>query len=332
MSEFHIDKTKSIKEFVDLRLYTFLKGEWYEVQQKTSDEEKIPRPPREVFEFGDTTTTEHLVHGTPQPLPYITHYSYPTEEEGGGMFVHYLDFKFPRKGFPFPEACQANNIAKRILIGQIRWLAKNPLALTSLLRRKNLNSWLQEVGSAADVSLGQYHLKEFRYQKSIRELRKFIAVFLKEIGGINEEVYLQFAKIVSSMFEWDDAYLLPLQDLFSETTKEKLNKNPAQELSRLFKLFKERDPRPKMQNTIGSSVKLLSLAFLYPGIKRAFRKALGEVNFENLQMDEGDKYWALRWMHYNAGGIDFDTRIKKFMEVHEGKHPRMVILTHNGDK
>ena len=327
--EFQIQKEKPVKEFVDLRLYTQLKGEWYEVQQRPSAEEKIPRPPGDVFEGGDETVTEHLVHGTPQPLPYITRYEYPTEAEGGGMFVHYLDFKYPRRGFPFPEAVQVNNIAKRLLIGRIRELSKNPLALLSLIRRKNLNKFLNEMGSAMTVAFGQYKLKEFRCQKPVRELRKFLNVFLEEIGGISKEASEQFSKYVSFLFEWDDAYLLILQDLLSETTEEKLSKSPAKELARLLKLFKERDPRPKMQDTMGSSGKLLSLAFFYPGVKLAFRKALKAIEFEKLQMDDGDKYWALRWLYYNSGGVSFDDRIKKFMEIHEGVHPRMTMLVHN---
>lgn len=329
--EFTVNFKSAITDFVDLRLYTHKEGKWYEVLQRPSLEENIPRPPRDVFGSGDVTVTEHLIHGTPQPMPFITKYEYPEEKDGGGMFVHYLDFKYPRKGFPFPEACQANNIAKRLLIGQIRWLAKNPLALSSLLWKSNLEKWLKEVSSAANVSLAQFRLQDFRYQKCCREVRKFIKNFLEGMkieAGVCEE----FSQVIASMLEWDDAYTVILKDLASETSKEALMKNPAKELDRLLKLFKERDSRAKMHETIGSPIRILKLAFLYPKIKKAFIKALESVTFENLQMDAGDKYWGLVWITYDVGGKSFEERSREFMAIHNGIYPRMTVLTHNADK
>ena len=329
--EFLLDFKQPVKEFVDLRLYTYKQGQWYEVRQRPSPEEHVPKPPREVFSDGDVTALEHIIHGTPQPLPFIIRYEYPKEEDGGGIFVHYLDFKYPRKGFPFPEAAQANNIAKRLLIGQIRWLAKNHLALISLLWKSNLNKWLREVSSSANVTLDRFHLQDFRYQKCCREIRKFIEEFLKGIG-ISMGPSSEFAKVIATMLENDDAYTTIIKDLASETSKKTLIKNPTKELDRLFKLFKERDSRPKMHETIGGPIKILRLAFLYPKFKRAFISALEKINFENLQMDDGDRYWALTWMTYNAMGLSFDERRKKFMEIHGGVHPRMTILKHDGDE
>lgn len=335
--DFILDHTKPVKEFVDLRLYTYKGGQWYEVQQRQSPEEKIPRPPRDIFKEGDLTVTEHLIHGTPQPLPYITEFEYPTKEkpakngDTGGIYVHYLDFKYPRSGFPFPEAVQAANIAKRLLIGQIRWLAKNPLALVSLLRKKNLSNWIQVLGSAGNICLLQFYLQDFRYQKVCRELRKFIAKFLKEIGVDNGPAE-EFSQVMISFFEFDDAYTTILKDLASETSKQALLDNPARELRRLLVLFKQRDARPKMHETAGSVVKLFRLAFLHPRLKRAFKKALEEINFDNVQMDESDRYNALRWLTYNTEGIPFEERIKKFMDIHEGIHPRMMVLQHDADK
>ena len=187
------------------------------------------------------------------------------------------------------------------------------------------------MSSAANISVAQFHLKDFRYQKFCREVRKFIGEFLKEIG-IDAEIGEEFSEIMASLLEWDDAYPTILKDLASETSKEALMKNPAKELDRLLKLFKERDLRPKMHETIGTPIKILKLAFLYPGIKKAFLKALETIDFVNLQMDDGDRYWSLRWLTYNAMGLSIDERMKKFMDIHEGKHPRMAMLIHNADK
>ena len=331
--DFIVAKHKPITEFIDLRVYTPLNGEWFEVHQRDT-EGNIPKPSREIFKNKDITTTEHLIHGTPQPLPYIKNIEYPTKEkpayngDEGGIYVHYLDFKHPRKGFPFPEAVMDNNIAKRLLIGQIRWLAKNPIAAVSLLIKSNFIKWLQEMSSAADTTLNQFYLEDNRYNKTCREIKKFVAVFLQEIG-VPKSVAIEFSRVIATTVEYDDFYCLLIQDLMSETSIEALIKNPGKELGRLLNILKERDARPKIHDMAQSQVKLLKLAFYYPGIKKAFRKALEAVNFKNLQLDEGDRYNVLRQVNYNFTGISFEDRIKKFMEIHEGVHPRMTILERN---
>ena len=162
-------------------------------------------------------------------------------------------------------------------------------------------------------------------------MRKVVGIFLKEVG-ISKEVSEGFARAFASLFEWDDIYLIILQDLASETSAEKLIKNPGKEISRLLNLFKERDARDKMHDTFSSSAKLLKLAFLYPKLKRAFIKAIKEIEFKNLQMDDGDRYWALRLIHYNAMGRTFEDRTGEFMKIHNGVHPRMLLLQHDADR
>ena len=259
MPQFQVNKEQPIKDFIDMRLYTHIKGKWYEVRQRPTIEEGIPKPDRSIFKSGNVNTLEHLIHGSPQPMPFITEIEYPTKEkpakngDEGGIYVHYQDFKHPRKGFPFPEVVQANNVVKRLITGQIRLLVKNPIAALSLVKKSNLERWLNELIQACEVSLKPYYLADDRYNKTCREVRVFVKTFFEEIGiQISSELGYLFANLL----EWDDAYSLILQDIMSETTKEALLKNPAKEFNRLLDILKEREDRQKIQEMAGGQIKL----------------------------------------------------------------------------
>lgn len=312
---------------------------------------QIPRPGREAFEGGSISTTEHLTK-SPAPVyvldeavnpvlkdnkgniypcgcdfaenPHMPHpgIMYPKE---GGMFVYLKGLKYPTSGFPFPEACQAVNNVKRVLIGQLRFLAANPLGALPFLRRKNLSSWLREFVTVADSILSQFYLQDKRYSRACRQIRRFTESFLKKIH-IDDGVAESFAKNFAMMFEFDNAYLFRVQDLANETTKERLLKNPIKEFKFMLDLLGERDPRITMKERFGSAVKLLRLAFFVPGIKKAFKEALKEIDFTKIQMDEADRYHVLRWDKYDFFGQSFKERSQKFLAIHEGVAPKCYIM------
>mgnify|MGYP001592421835 CR=1 FL=1 len=280
---------------------------------------RIPYPPVEVFKNRMPSVIQHLTR-TPQVLPIISKIEYPPE---GGMYVYYKDIPYPRKGFPFPEGVQAANIAKRLMIGQIRYLKKNWFAAVSLLRRKNLQEWLRELNSAANIALDPYLLKPERYQPVNRELRKFINVFLTEIGI---ELSDDYAETLTTLFEYDDAYVLILKDLASETSVEKLLKDPVGEFERLYLILKSRDKRTSMREKARSFVFLFRLLFLLPRVRKAFRKALTSIDFSQVQMDQGDRYNALRWSTYDFFGESLETRIDRLKAIHKDNLPKAIII------
>ena len=49
---------------------------------------------------------------------------------------------------------------KRAFVGHVRILAKNWLMALSLLRKKNLERWLNEFGSMSDIALEQFYLRD----------------------------------------------------------------------------------------------------------------------------------------------------------------------------
>lgn len=282
----------------------------------------IPYPEKHILENEVISDTEHLVKGASQPVFILERVEYPEE---GGIYVYLKDVLYPTKGFPNPEACQANNIAKRAFVGQLRFLAKNPLAVISLLRKKNFESFLREYCSMAEIALGRFYLKDIRYQISVREIRKFVYKFFKELK-IAEDICLSFSKTFATLLEYDNAYLFRVQDLANETDKEKLLLNPVKEFKKLLEILKQRDPRVGMHERFGSATMLISMAFKIPKIRKAYREALQEIDFTKIQMDENDRYQVLRWDKYNFFGESFEVRGQRYMEMHNGHPPQAMVI------
>ncbi|MEK6880050.1 MAG: hypothetical protein AABY22_10600, partial [Nanoarchaeota archaeon] len=279
---------------------------------------------RECLERGVISTTEQLVQGSPQVLFQLDE----TKGDGGidytddGIFVYHKELLFPKKGFPYPAACQANNIVKRAFTGAIRAFAKNPLMVVFLLRTKTLEKFLNEFCSFAEITLSPYFWKPQYYSKTSKEINKFIKVFLKEIGVKCESL----GKIVAHFFEFDDAYMFRLQDIMNETTKEALA-NLAKEILRLFGIFNERESRASMKEKTAGIALLIRLALFIPRFRRAFKKALAESQFTNFQMDILDKYQVLRWDNsYKFLGRTQEDRVGEFLNMHKGVLPKFNII------
>jgi hypothetical protein len=309
-------------------LYLFKEGNFLRAQVKESKEiEDIARPDASVFNSNTHGHEVGYIFQQPQPIYHFLGATYPEE---GGIFYELegqngVKLKYPVKGFPFPEAAQANNGYKRLFIGQVRFLAKNPLSALSLLTYRGLESWLREMASAGEIMLGPYFLKDIRYRISCREIRKFVRTFLEELK-LPADVCGSFSRNFAHMFENDDAYLLRLQDLANETTKEALQKNFRKEVERLLGILQERDNRTAMNVRFKSAAFLLSAGLWIPKYRRAFNKAMEGLELKNIQMDDGDRYHVLMRTGYNFLGRTYEDRFEEFKKIHDGVLPTAHIL------
>jgi len=306
-------------------LYLLKDDTFYRCEVQQDVKQSIPRPEASVFEGERPDVTDFLMT-SPQPIFGIEKMDYTDD----GIFIYLIGrngerLKYPTKGFPFPEAIQANNIFKRLLIGQIRYLATNPLGLIPFLFRRGRDSWLNEISSVAEITLGPYYLKDQYYMKTVKEIRNFAEVFMKELK-IRNTIAEGFAKTIATMFEYDNAYLFRIQDLLNETTKELILKNPKKELKKLFEILKQRDTRSSMRTRFNSVLFLFSVALWIPRARKAFYKALSAVNFKNMQMDDNDRYQVLRWYSYDFFGKTYEERFKEFKDIHNGNVPMASIL------
>ncbi len=288
----------------------------------------IPYPIQDVFVSGIDPVTRTTQGNMPTYI--LDHVEYPEE---GGIFIYCKGVVFPTKGFPTPEAVAACDVAKRLFIGNIKFfgLPEVLLAFSTMIflpfkrKIKVLDNWLHGYSSLAHLILLPYILKERYYSAPCRELRKFIELFLKEIG-INPENAAQFALIFATLIEYDTAYRYRMEDIFSESSQEKLLANPRKEVKRLLAIFKDREPTLQVFTKFQSIASILSLLLILPRVKKAFKLALSKITFSKMQLDQADRYHCLKFDRYKFMGQSADDRYRVYETIHGGHPPDMYYV------
>lgn len=227
----------------------------------------------------------------------------------GGIKLYLKGIEFPQKGCPTPEALIVINIIKKILLSFI----ESRLIPTSKYRLiRSFNTLTYNITS-------RFYIKDEYMTSFARELKKLIFNFLIN-WNIQEEQAMWVAKTISHIFEYDNAYRYRFQDFLGETTKEKLLL--FKEIRRLSKLIYIRDdiqvslrgPNHRIGNQFKKIGTIAAFLIYIPNIRKAFKKALIQCNFNNFLMDESDKYWSYLRIDYNFGGLTYEERMIKYKE------------------
>jgi hypothetical protein len=308
----------------------------------------IPQTPKEILQ--KKLTTLEQVTRQKQAVFFVDDSVFPGGlelPESGGVFVHkqggrvimdrgqpklvdQIKCLYPEKGYPDPNAVGANNIAKRVLMGYVSFFA-NPAVIMGMFGilflpfSKNVNIIRRFVDNCHNMMRtlqDPYYLEEIRYSNPCREIRKMAKEFLLALG-----IKSSFPKDIAHLIEYDTAYRYRIEDILSETTKEKLLKNPRKEIKRLAEIFKQREPKGHLFQKFNYFSSLARLALLHPKIKRAFKKALEVVDFKQMQLDEADRYHVLKYSGYDFLGLDAQTRAKMYVEMHHGNPPQMIEIS-----
>jgi hypothetical protein len=147
-------------------------------------------------------------------------------------------------------------------------------------------------------------IKSFKSLEDVRQITATFHSFAAEIYGLVYKLTRNqhMAYCISFVLEYDQGYSLRLQDLFNETSKEKL-KNPL-EILRLSKIHKGRDIDGHVHKKLKYFFWLLALYSILP----RWRKAIEQVDFSKLQMDVGDRYWACMKYDYDYMGKSYQQR------------------------
>lgn len=235
----------------------------------------------------------------------------------GGIFTYLKGAEYPQKGIAPAETLFFLNMAKRIVAEGMRLASKLPVMLGFCLgqivlpkrHKLSVQGILATYNSILWKVISPYILKPEYMMSFSREVRKFTATFLNEVGidPLNND---QFSKIFSHFFEYDNAYRYRVQDLLSETTKKRLLENPHREIRNFIELSRHRDVEGVSEKLI-AGLKILSLLLRIPRYKRAFDFALGCSAFKNFQYDEIDVYWISMRNDYLYMGEDVETRSKR---------------------
>lgn len=237
----------------------------------------------------------------------------------GGIYIYFKGVPYPRKGWPTIQSTETINIVKKITIFTFRnWFN---------LTKKNIERYIQTVEYVFDnpfkkylVKHSMYH-KEQYYTKFSREFRKFAESMLTDL-----HINIRLGEIFTMILELDDAYRYRIQDIFSETSKDVLTKRPVREMTRLLKIYQQRDGETT-RNKFKVFTKFAWL-LLIPRIRKAFVKAVQNADFENLQFDNSDKYVCLNFSEYMHMGFTDQQKLLRYVAHHPNGLPPTTKLVH----
>lgn len=210
----------------------------------------------------------------------------------GGTFTYLVGMKYPYEGYSDYIVVGQNATVKRAVISTFRlfygiWL--HPIN-TSI-------NWLAEIYEA---EYEKYQIEETRLSKSSREILRVLKSFAKN------ERHIKAVWCIVMFWELDFAYRYRGQDILSELNKDNLS-NVKKEIERLFKIGMDREVKG-LEVKWKIFRKALSIALLFPKVKKAARKFLFEINLEEIKPSINDLYYMSRYTDYNFAGLPYKIR------------------------
>ncbi len=248
------------------------------------------------------------------------------------MATVFFGHPFPRKGFVYPEATPAVNRAKRTTLALFKPFSDLKKGLIGFLEQYLVNYDRLIMSLYQDYD--RIPLLHYKYYSEFSKATwDFTFFFLRKLG-ISFETSLKIGMHLATIFEFDDAYKFPLIDTLSESSKEKLLKNPRKEILRMLEIYRERSNHfvengQGAGNRMEAMAKLVSFLLFVPKFKKAFTFALENTNFTWFQYDNLEYYWCLNRIDHKCLGKPFEERkemqIKLMLEYAQKLNPDKVV-------
>lgn len=243
-----------------------------------------------------------------------------------GIFTPITGATFPMKGMATPESVYACNLVKALFIEPIKIISR--WYLVPFLFLINKQKTIDAFNRISMKAISSHLLVDTALSRFTVEFRGVIYRFFSSIGFTDKSSY-EFALIFTHIIEYDNVYRYRLEDTFSETTKDRLLKRPIKEVLRLLSIMKSREVRPDgkgdaIHKKFSSIAYILVIALCIPKMRRAFRDAIRDVDFNKLCLDETDTYWVCLRNDYLWMGLSDDERAK-YVEERGWKHPIPMV-------
>lgn len=297
-------------------------------------------PPDRIFKFKRARQMVNKAAQEVMYLPYKAEYI-----EGEGNFVYYRGVGdrpaplFPSRTVAPWEAINATNGVKRVTINIFRLLSQKEMIfpLVSLIimgkkwRAKLLTKTCEQYNHIVDMLAGAFLLEDGYYCNFSKETRGFVHVLLEQLG-VHHDIAWKTSEAVAIMFEYDNAYRFRLQDIMTEANFEELVKDFPKETKRLLVLEEERERIAvnDVTDKFRSAIRVLTLAWKIPILKKAIRKGIESINQDKIVMDEADVYHSLLYGDYDVAGKNLEERFKIYENYHgtdKNKWPAQIIVT-----
>lgn len=238
-------------------------------------------------------------------------------ELGNGIKMYVEGADFPVKSMPTPEAIWSANVVKKTIVEVVKvmcsWQFLPIIWLVLLPKRSLISKMVLSFNRLSMGAMKPYILKDEFLNPFPREVRGFIKRFLSELG-ISEQEADDTAVIIAHVLEYDSAYRYRIEDVMSETTKRELLEHPIGEMIKLVDILNTRDSNIYVKANSKKMMIVAFLALMSPWIRNAFQIALENCDFENFQLDEGDRYWCSMRGDYEFFGKSYAERMDLIKE------------------
>lgn len=285
-------------------------------------------PPETVFDRPPRTLDEQVMESAPLHV-FTGKVTVPPE---GGMNLHFDGLLFPKKGFPFMQSSQANNIVKRQTMMFAHLFARKDMILPILgfavlpyrMKLAIVSNFLENYCRNSDYIFEQFYLKDNFMTPCAQEIKRFLTSFLHKLG-VSPDLSFRTARIMATMVEYDDAYRYRIEDLGSVTDADLLRMDPGRELARLISVSAKREKYITVTHKFSAFAGTLSKLMRWsPRIRRAFTESVDPSRFKWLQLDEADRYHVLYRDDYEFMGRTYEDRAAEFTAMHGAKPIRMI--------
>jgi hypothetical protein len=292
--------------------------------QQTNEEIEIvvPKAPQELFQY-ESNEKAIINEGTPTYM--LDHIDY-----SDGVKAYLKGAQFPQKGFPTPDIMNACNQVKKILAELFKHI-KDPMFYTSYIyfllsfnKIYRIERFIESFNGICFKVMRPYLLQPKFMTPIGLEIKLILKSFLTKLG-INEEQAIRTSDIFSHLLDYDNGYRFRVQDILSESSKEKMLKNPRKEIKRLVAIYCKRE-RSRIEYKFKGIAFLLNLLLLIPRYKRIFKEVIRDCNFERLQYDESDIYWTCFRSGYYFLGMNYNER-QKYLDDKGWIKPQAYIIT-----
>lgn len=259
---------------------------------------------------------------------------------GEGNFVHYYGQNIPPSRTVAPiEAIGAINPVKRLMrvaFGVLS-LKESRLPILSLIlmgqksRARLLEADCEGFNSMADTTLTPFYLEDGYYSKVVKEIRKFVGIFLTNLG-VSEATAKKTGEVIGCLFEYDNAYRYRVHDLLNEASQEALIKDFPKEVRRLVTLFTQRDKTNDLTDKFQSVVKLLNYGWYIPRYRKMIQNSINAMDFKNCKLEPMDIYHVALYGDYDTQGKVLEERIDALRTIHgpdEAKWPPRIQIKSN---
>jgi hypothetical protein len=236
-------------------------------------------------------------------------------EVNHGIYMYIEGLPYPHKGLPTPEAIWAINVVKKTIIEAVKLLTRPQFwpsgVMVAIFPKSIINQSIASFNRITSGTVLPYFLKDELLTATARETKRAIREVLVGIGISDEEALLT-AKCLAHILEYDSAYRFRFQDLCTETTSEKLSRQPIRELFRLVGVYRSREHYPNTKSHTTKLACLGCLLLVHPFTRRLIKQVIANVDLEKLQFDLNDRYWVCQKTDYDYFGKTYDERQRLF--------------------